>query len=105
VVFRLCSPYPILNVNETDRFVGIVKRELALRLIVKPYPDVISPDHSELGVRYNRFRWARGSPHTIMWTDEPEPDAQEEIVEWFAKKGVEITKHTLLPDYLSWTDG
>lgn len=69
-------------------------------LVMRSVPDVLDVDHSELGVRQNRFRWAKGAPDTVLWTGAPEDDEVEEKVAYALerKTGRTIARHRFYPD-------
>ncbi len=73
------------------------------QLVVRRVDDVRAVDHSELGVRNNRWRWAAGAPDTVMWTGEKD-DMEDAVADWLAKRGISIGRHRHYPDgYNTWS--
>ncbi len=69
-----------------------------------PVEDVIATDHSELGVRRRRWRWAHGAPDTIFWTDTRSGDDEfgdfrDEVAHWVQQRtGKPVARHRFFPE-------
>lgn len=72
--------------------------------------DVVAVDHSEFDYRGKhalRWRWAKGAPGFIMWTDEDVPDEDAERVErWLNNRGAPSSLKILkvFDGWNSWRD-
>jgi hypothetical protein len=81
--------------------------------VAQKIENVIETDHSEVSAFRNRWRWAKGAPDTIFWTDSPQESNDEEfeqysryITEWLEHKtGTHIGRHRFFPEgYSTWSD-
>lgn len=68
--------------------------------------DVRAVDHSELGVRRDRWRWSPRVPDMVMWTDDAVPPGPKAHVAEFLKEkaGADIHRHRGLDSYNTWSD-
>jgi hypothetical protein len=70
--------------------------------------DVIATDHSDIGARHHRWRWAWAVPQAVMWTAKHDDSPEEEqlrftVEDWLQRHtGVRRVRHLNFPD--DWVD-
>lgn len=75
--------------------------------VIQPAEDVRAQDHSELGVRRDRWRWSPAVPDMVMWSDAGGAVGAETLayVEEYLrrKEGAVISRHRGIDSYNTWS--
>lgn len=76
--------------------------------VIRPEEDVSAVDHSELGVRRDRWRWARGAGDMVLWTEDQNAvsaEAKAHVEDFLKRKvGAYIGRHRGISSYNTWSD-